>query len=80
MARRLGDEATFQQLARALIHTLDGLDFQRIVTADPHVLHCLRNEYPALGGRYIVEHHSATLAALARAGSIRLKPLESSAP
>ena len=72
VARRLGDEATFQQLARALIHTLDGLDFQRIVTADPHVLHCLRNEYPALGGRYIVEHHSATLAALARAGSIRL--------
>ena len=46
VARRLGDEATFQQLARALIHTLDGLDFQRIVTADPHVLHCLRNEYP----------------------------------
>lgn len=80
VARRLGDEATFQQLARALIHTLEGLDFQRIVTADPHVLHCLRNEYPALGGRYIVEHHAATLAALTRAGSIRLKPLESCAP
>ena len=79
VARRLGDEATFQQLARALIHTLDGLDFQRIVTADPHVLHCLRNEYPRWADA-IVEHHSATLAALARAGSIRLKPLESSAP
>ena len=46
VARRLGDEATFQQLARALIQTLDSLDFQRIVTADPHVMHCLRNEYP----------------------------------
>ena len=65
VARRLGDEATFQQLARALIQTLDSLDFQRIVTADPHVMHCLRNEYPALGGRYAVEHHAATLAALA---------------
>ena len=45
-----------------MIQTLDSLDFQRIVTADPHVMHCLRNEYPALGGRYAVEHHAATLA------------------
>ncbi|MFG3590937.1 hypothetical protein [Bradyrhizobium sp. RDI18] len=57
-ARRLGDEATFQSPKRT-IATLAKLDFKRIVTADPHVLHSLRNEYPALGGRYVVVHHSS---------------------
>jgi dimethylglycine catabolism B len=38
-ARRLGDEATFQALAKRNIATFDSLQFKRIVTADPHVLH-----------------------------------------
>lgn len=63
-ARRLGDEATFQALARQTMETLGGLSFQRIVTADPHVMHCLKNEYPALGGHYRVQHHSTLLAEL----------------
>ena len=61
LARRLGDEATFQSLARANIATLATYQFSRIVTADPHVLHSLRNEYPAFGGRYEVVHHTAFL-------------------
>ena len=48
IARRLGDEATFQALARRNVATLAKYRFNRIVTADPHVLHSLRNEYPAL--------------------------------
>ncbi|MGF6811282.1 Fe-S oxidoreductase [Paraburkholderia sp. Clong3] len=60
-ARRLGDEATFQQLARTLIGTLAQYSFARIVTADPHVLHSLRNEYRALGGFYQVQHHTALI-------------------
>jgi len=63
-ARRLGDEATFQSLARQNIATLDALSFNRIVTADPHVMHSLKNEYPALGGRYEVLHHTTLLATL----------------
>lgn len=70
VARRLGDEATFQSLAKRLIGTLSTLSFKRIVTADPHVMHCLRNEYPAFGGRYEVFHHTTFMAALAKQGQI----------
>lgn len=71
-ARRLGDEATFQMLARRNIATLATLSFQRIVTADPHVMHSLKNEYPAFGGHYTVLHHSTLLANLAELGSLKL--------
>lgn len=63
-ARRLGDEATFQSLARQNISTLNALSFQRIVTADPHVMHCLKNEYPSFGGLFRVQHHTTLLAEL----------------
>ncbi|WP_186051075.1 (Fe-S)-binding protein [Burkholderia gladioli] len=75
-ARRLGDEATFQQMAKRLIATLDELSFKQIVTADPHVMHSLRNEYRALGGRYTVKHHTAFVAELAEAGKIAPKASE----
>ncbi|HEY2891446.1 MAG TPA: DUF3483 domain-containing protein [Dongiaceae bacterium] len=70
LARRLGDEATFQDLAKRNIATLAKYRFARIVTADPHVLHCLKNEYPAFGGRYEVLHHSTLLSQLLDTGRI----------
>lgn len=72
VARRLGDEATFQNLAQQMIAQLSAFTFKRIVTADPHVMHCLRNEYPALGGHYEVLHHTGFMASLVSQG--RLKP------
>ncbi|RFC65178.1 DUF3483 domain-containing protein [Fulvimarina endophytica] len=72
LARRLGDEATFQRLARANIGALSKVGFQRILTADPHALHTLRNEYPAFGGDYEVVHHTAFLNDLVASG--RLSP------
>jgi dimethylglycine catabolism B len=72
LARRLGDEATFQDLARRNIATLAKYRFERIVTSDPHVLHCLKNEYPAFDGRYQVVHHSTLLAELLATGRIKL--------
>lgn len=71
-ARRLGDEATFQLLARRNIDTLNGLSFARIVTPDPHVLHSLRNEYQALDGRFTVLHHTTLLADLVQSGKLQL--------
>jgi len=71
-ARRLGDEATFQKLAKLNIGTLNSLSFKRIVTADPHVLHSLKNEYAAFGGNYEVLHHSTLLAQLAASGKLKL--------
>lgn len=58
VARRLGDEATFQLLAKCNIATLAKYQFKRIVTCDPHSFHVLKNEYGELGGRYQVLHHS----------------------
>lgn len=69
-ARRLGDEATFQALAKQNVAVLAGLDFKRIVTADPHVLHSLRNEYPEFGGHYVVVHHTALINELLGQGKI----------
>lgn len=80
IARRLGDEATFQTLARRNIETLAKLTFKRIVTPDPHVLHSLRNEYPAFGGSYEVVHHTTLLAALADAGKLKLSPTAETRP
>jgi Fe-S oxidoreductase len=71
-ARRLGDEATFQKLAKLNIETLNSLSFKRIVTADPHVFHSLKNEYAAFGGNYEVLHHSTLLAQLAASGKLKL--------
>jgi Fe-S oxidoreductase len=72
-ARRLGDEATFQQCASKLMNTLSQYQFRRIVTADPHVLHSLRNEYRALGGYYEVQHHTAFMAELVASGKLTPK-------
>lgn len=72
-ARRLGDEATFQQCASKLMETLSRYTFRRIVTADPHVLHSLRNEYRALGGFYEVQHHTAFMAELVASGKLTPK-------
>ncbi|WP_281503042.1 (Fe-S)-binding protein [Ancylobacter crimeensis] len=70
LARRLGDEATFQRLAGDNIATLARYRFRRILTADPHALHTLRNEYPAFGGHYDVVHHAALLDELVAAGHL----------
>lgn len=64
VARRLGDEATFQQLAKRNIHTLGQYRFKRIVSCDPHSFHVLKNEYSAFGGNYEVLHHSTYMAEL----------------
>ena len=62
VARRLGDEATFQALAKRNIATLNQYQFLRIVTCDPHSFHVLKNEYGELGGNYHVNHHSTYIA------------------
>lgn len=70
LARRLGDEATFQDLAKRNAATLAKYRFRRIVTADPHVFHSLRNEYPAFGAVYEVVHHTMLLDELIAKGAL----------
>lgn len=72
VARRLGDEATFQQLAKRNIATLNQYRFKKIVSCDPHSFHVLKNEYGALGGNYDVLHHSTFIDELMQRGSLNL--------
>lgn len=72
VARRLGDEATFQTLAKRNIATLAKYPFKRIVSCDPHSFHVLKNEYGTLGGHYQVLHHSTFIDELVKAGALSL--------
>ncbi|BDB22374.1 4Fe-4S ferredoxin [Pseudomonas sp. CYM-20-01] len=72
VARRLGDEATFQLLASRNIQTLAKYSFKRIVTCDPHSFHVLKNEYGAFNGNYVVQHHSTFMAELIGEGALNL--------
>lgn len=72
VARRLGDEATFQLLASRNIQTLAKYSFKRIVTCDPHSFHVLKNEYGAFNGNYFVQHHSTFMAELIVDGALNL--------
>ncbi|WP_336273951.1 (Fe-S)-binding protein [Vreelandella indica] len=74
VARRLGDEATFQSLAKRNIATLSKYRFLQIVTCDPHSFHVLGNEYGELGGDYEVRHHSTFIAELYEAGRLTFAP------
>ena len=78
LARRLGDEANFQRLAKQNISTMSRYQFKTIVTADPHAYHCLKNEYGDFGGDYDVAHHTGFFATLVRQKKLTLdnrKPL-----
>lgn len=80
VARRLGDEATFQRLAGDVIATLKTRRFRRIVTADPHAFHVLGKEYPAFGGRFEVVHHTTFLAGLLAEGRLVVGPVTDPRP
>jgi len=80
-ARRMGDEYTFQALAKQNIETLDGAGVSKaasvtkIVTTCPHCFNTIGNEYADFGGTYEVIHHTQLLAELVREG--RLRPVAS---
>jgi Fe-S oxidoreductase len=71
-ARRMGDEYTYQRLAKQNVDTLNQAKVTRIVTTCPHCFNTIGNEYPDFGGRYEVIHHTQFLAELVRDG--KLKP------
>jgi Fe-S oxidoreductase len=72
--RRLGNEMVAQQLATALVETLNGLRVKRIVTCDPHALNALKNELPEFGGHYDVLHHTQAIDRWISAGKLDVAP------
>lgn len=75
-ARRSGNEYLFQMLAAQNIETLDAMGVRKIVTQCPHCFNTMANEYPQLGGRYEVIHHSQFLEWLIDRGRLDLTGAE----
>ncbi len=71
-ARRAGHEYLYQLLAGENVQTLNELAVKTILASCPHCFNSLKDEYPQLGGNYVVRHHAEYLAELVRQG--RLKP------
>ena len=71
-ARRLGNEYLYQMQAQQNIETLNQAGVRKVVASCPHCFNSIAREYPDLGGRYEVVHHSQLLGQLIEQG--RLAP------
>jgi Fe-S oxidoreductase len=69
-ARRAGNEFLFQMLAQQNVEVLNGVfegrAVRKIVATCAHCFNTLANEYPELGGRFEVVHHTQLLNRLVR--------------
>lgn len=72
-ARRTGNEYLYQMMAQQNIETLNEKSFKKVITSCPHCYNTIRNEYPQLGGKYEVIHHSKLIADLLKSGKLSLK-------
>ncbi|MET1260746.1 (Fe-S)-binding protein [Flagellimonas sp. DF-77] len=72
VAKRAGNEFLFQMQALMNIEVLNGYEIKKIVTCDPHSFNTLKNEYPSLGGRYEVVHHTQYIDELIRSGRLKV--------
>jgi Fe-S oxidoreductase len=71
-ARRSGNEMLYQMQAQQNVETMNAKKVKKVVTACPHCLHTIKNEYPQLGGNYEVRHHTQLIRELVAAGKIEI--------
>ena len=71
-AKRAGNEFLFQMQAMMNIEVLNGYEIKTIVTCDPHSFNTLKNEYPELGGKYQVYHHTQFISKLISEGRLSI--------
>tara|TARA_A200000113_G_scaffold75256_1_gene66075 strand:- start:474 stop:1247 length:774 start_codon:yes stop_codon:yes gene_type:complete len=71
-AKRAGNEFLFQMQAVSNIEILNQYSFKKIVTTCPHCFNTLKNEYPELGGKYDVIHHTELLSTLISEQKIKI--------
>ncbi len=69
-ARRLGNEYLFSAMAEANIETMKGYGVKKIVTACPHCLQTLKNDYRDYGGDFEVVHATTFIAGLIAKGKV----------
>jgi len=73
-ARRAGNEMLFQMQALQVIELFNAYEVKKIVTCCPHCFNIFKNEYPDLGGKYEVIHHSQFLKNLLDEGKLPVNP------
>ena len=71
-ARRAGNEYLAQMLMADNIATMNNYGVKKIVTTCPHCFNVMKNEYPQLGGKYEVVHHTDFIMSLIDSGKIKL--------
>jgi len=71
-ARRSGNEMLYQMQAQQNVETMNAKKVKKVVTACPHCLHTIKNEYPQLGGNFEVRHHTQLIRELVTAGKIQM--------
>ncbi|MES1158083.1 MAG: (Fe-S)-binding protein [Haliangium ochraceum] len=74
-ARRAGNEMLYQMQAQQNVETMNAKKVKKVVTACPHCLHTIKNEYPQLGGDFEVRHHTQLIRELVAAGKIEIEDL-----
>jgi heterodisulfide reductase subunit D len=72
-AKRAGNEFLFQMQAMNNITVMNGYSVKKIVTGCPHCFNTIRNEYPELGGKYEVIHHTQLVQELIDAGKLKVQ-------
>lgn len=72
-ARRLGNEFLAQQFMKQNIETFKRYNIKKVVTACPHCLHSLKNEYSQFGVDLEVTHHTDYINKLISEGKINAK-------
>jgi Fe-S oxidoreductase len=71
-ARRSGNEMLYQMQAQQNVETMNAKKVKKVITACPHCLHTIKNEYPQLGGNFEVRHHTQVIRELVAAGKVEI--------
>jgi len=71
-AKRAGNEFLFQMQAITNIEVMNMYEVKKIVTCCPHSYNTIKNEYPELGGKYEVLHHTEFLQKLLKEGKLKI--------
>ena len=72
-AKRAGNEFDFQMQAMMNIEVMNAYEVKKIVTACPHCFNTIKNEYPELGGKYEVLHHTEFIKLLLNEGKLTIE-------
>ncbi|HET6282841.1 MAG TPA: (Fe-S)-binding protein [Polyangia bacterium] len=71
-ARRSGNEMLYQMQAQQNVETMNAKKVKKVITACPHCLHTIKNEYPQLGGNFEVRHHTQVIRELVASGKVEI--------